>query len=339
LTGRPPFGEKDASGTESDYEVKTAHVSEAVPALETVKPDIPAWLAQLVMTMLEKESDQRPSSCEAILETLTGRGKLEKNQPLGQNENPDRKSVEDKLKDAKDISRGADLHYNLEITLEQAANGFDTTISVPSQDTCNTCHGSGAKPTTLATTCFACGGSGLIKGEKTLAVKIPSGIDDGMRIRSTGHGEPGMNGGSPGDLYVEIHIKPHTIFQRDGDDLHFEMPISFSKAAIGGEIEVPTLSGMVSFSVPEGTQTGKTFRLRGKGIKGVGSESPGDLFCHVLIETPVNLTEKQKDLFKKTEEVNSAENWAKNKLKMFSLIGPIFVFILIVWILTVMWLE
>jgi molecular chaperone DnaJ len=240
------------------------------------------------------------------------------------------------------VYRGEDLRYNLDISLEQAANGFDTTIRVPSWDGCDTCNGSGAKPGTSPTTCGTCGGhgqvrmqqgffsiqqtcpkchgtgkvipdpcntcsgSGRIKRNKTLEVKIPSGIDDSMRIRSTGNGEPGMNGGPPGDLYVEIHIKPHAVFQRDGDDLHCEMPISFARAAIGGEIEVPTLSGKVSFTVPEGTQTGKTFRLRGKGIKGVRSGFPGDLFCHVLIETPVKLTEKQKDLLREFETLTDA---------------------------------
>ncbi|NVD99842.1 molecular chaperone DnaJ [Massilia sp. BJB1822] len=232
------------------------------------------------------------------------------------------------------VYRGADLRYNLEITLEQAAHGFDTTIRVPSWDKCDTCHGSGAKPGTSPTTCGTCGGhgqvrmqqgffsiqqtcpkchgtgkiipepcpscagAGRIKRNKTLEVKIPVGIDNGMRIRSTGNGEPGTNGGPPGDLYVEIHIKAHPVFQREGDDLHCEMPISFAKAALGGEIEVPTLDGKVAFTVPEGTQSGKTFRLKGKGIKGVRSGYPGDLFCHVAVETPVKLTEKQKELLR-----------------------------------------
>jgi molecular chaperone DnaJ len=245
------------------------------------------------------------------------------------------------------VYRGADLRYNLDITLEQAANGFDTTIRVPSWDECETCHGSGAKPGTAPTTCGTCGGhgqvrmqqgffsiqqtcpkchgsgkvipdpcspcagSGRVKRNKTLEVKIPAGIDDGMRIRSTGNGEPGMNGGPPGDLYVEIHIKQHAVFQRDGDDLHCEMPISFAKAAIGGEIEVPTLTGKVSFSVPEGTQSGKTFRLRSKGIKGVRSGFPGDLFCHVVIETPIKLTDRQKDLLREFEQL-TAEGGAKH---------------------------
>ena len=237
------------------------------------------------------------------------------------------------------VYRGADLRYNLEITLEQAASGFDTTIRVPSWDKCDTCHGSGAKPGTQPVTCStcaghgqvrmqqgffsiqqtcpkchgsgkiipepcaACGGAGRIKRNKTLEVKIPAGIDNGMRIRSSGNGEPGTNGGPPGDLYVEIHIKPHEVFQREGDDLHCEMPISFTKAALGGEIEVPTLGGKVSFTIPEGTQTGKTFRLKGKGVKGVRSGYAGDLFCHVVVETPVKLTDKQKDLLKEFERL------------------------------------
>jgi molecular chaperone DnaJ len=236
------------------------------------------------------------------------------------------------------VYRGADLRYNLEITLEQAAHGFDTTIRVPSWDKCDTCHGSGAKPGTAPVTCTTCGGhgqvrmqqgffsiqqtcpkchgtgkiipepcatcggAGRIKRNKTLEVKIPVGIDNGMRIRSSGNGEPGTNGGPSGDLYVEIHIKPHAVFQREGDDLHCEMPISFAKAALGGEIEVPTLSGKVSFTIPEGTQSGKTFRLKSKGIKGVRSGYPGDLFCHVAIETPVKLTDKQKELLRDFEK-------------------------------------
>ncbi len=245
------------------------------------------------------------------------------------------------------VYRGADLRYNLEISLEQAAHGFDTTIRVPSWDACETCHGSGAKPGTSPTTCTTCGGhgqvrmqqgffsiqqtcskchgtgkiiptpcptcngAGRLKRNKTLEVAIPAGIDEGMRIRSSGNGEPGMNGGPAGDLYVEIHIKAHPVFQRDGDDLHCEMPISFAKAALGGEIEVPTLNGKASFTIPEGTQTGKTFRLRSKGIKGVRSGYAGDMFCHVLVETPVKLTEKQKELLRELEHLTT-EGGAKH---------------------------
>jgi molecular chaperone DnaJ len=259
------------------------------------------------------------------------------------------------------VYRGADLRYNLEITLEQAASGFDTTIRVPSWDKCESCSGSGAKAGTSASTCTTCnghgqvrmqqgffsiqqtcpkchgtgkvitdpcspcGGAGKIKRNKTLEVKIPTGIDNGMRIRSSGNGEPGMNGGPSGDLYVEIHIKPHPVFQREGDDLHCEMPISFVKAALGGEIEVPTLSGKASFTIPEGTQSGKTFRLRNKGIKGVRSGYPGDLFCHVVIETPVKLTEKQKEMLRDFESLTleggakhnpQSKSW-KDKVKNF----------------------
>ncbi|WP_345798567.1 molecular chaperone DnaJ [Castellaniella sp. MT123] len=235
------------------------------------------------------------------------------------------------------VYRGADLKYNLEISLEQAASGFDTEIRIPSWETCDTCHGSGAKPGTTPHTCHTCGGSGAVRMQqgffsvqqtcptchgsgkeipnpcaecdgvgrirknKTLQVKIPAGIDDGMRIRSSGNGEPGVNGGPPGDLFVEIRIKPHGIFQRDGEDLHCELTIPFTKAALGGTLEVPTLSGRGEITIPEGTQTGKTFRLRGKGIKGIRSSYPGDLYCHVAVETPVRLNDEQKALLRQFE--------------------------------------
>jgi molecular chaperone DnaJ len=230
--------------------------------------------------------------------------------------------------------RGGDLKYSMEISLEEAANGAEKTIKVPAWDDCGVCHGSGAKPGTKATTCPTCGGAGQVrmqqgffsiqqtcprchgtgkiipepcttcdgvgkvKRSKTLEVKITAGIDDGMRIRSAGNGEPGTNGGPPGDLYVEIHVKEHSVFQREGDDLHCEVPVSFATAALGGEVEVPTLGGRASVQIPEGTQSGKVFRLRGKGVKGVRSGFPGDLYCHMQIETPVKLTEHQKKLLK-----------------------------------------
>ena len=230
--------------------------------------------------------------------------------------------------------RGADLRYNMEITLEQAARGFSTDIRVPSWDACDTCKGSGAKPGTAPKACGTCGGSGAvrmtqgffsiqqtcptchgsgkviaepcvtchgdgrIKKNKVLEVNIPAGIDEGQRIRLSGKGEPGRNGGPPGDLYVEIRIKPHDVFQRDGDDLHCEVPVSIAIAALGGDVDVTTLDGKVSLSIPEGTQSGKTFRLRGKGVKGVRSSYPGDLYCHISVETPVRLTEKQKKLLR-----------------------------------------
>ncbi len=233
--------------------------------------------------------------------------------------------------------RGADLRYNMEITLEQAAKGFATDIRVPSWDNCEVCHGSGAKPGTQPKTCGTCGGSGAvritqgffsiqqtcptchgsgkviadpctnchgegrIKKNKVLEVSIPAGIDEGQRIRLAGKGEPGMNGGPAGDLYVEIRIKPHEVFQRDGDDLHCEVPISMVTAALGGEVEVGTLTDKVSITIPEGTQSGKQFRLRGKGVKGVRSSYPGDLYCHISVETPVRLTDKQKKLLRDFE--------------------------------------
>ena len=146
--------------------------------------------------------------------------------------------------------------------------------------------------------CGTCHGEGKIKRQKTLEIKIPAGIDDGQRIRSTGNGEPGTNGGPPGDLYIEIRLHKHDIFERDGDDLHCQVPVSVVTAALGGEIDVPTLAGKATIDIPEGTQHGKTFRLRGKGIKGVRASYPGDLYCHISVETPVKLTEHQRKLLK-----------------------------------------
>ena len=229
------------------------------------------------------------------------------------------------------VYRGADLRYNLEITLEDAARGSETRIRIPTMETCETCDGSGAKPGTepktcptcgghgqvrmqqgffsiqqtcpkchgtgryVATPCVTCHGAGRVKQHKTLSVKIPAGIDEGDRIRLSGEGEPGVNGGPAGDLYVQIHLKEHAVFQRDHDDLHCEMPVGFAVAALGGEIEIPTLDGMARLKIPAETQTGKVFRLRGKGIKGIRSVGRGDLMCHVVVETPVNLTERQRD--------------------------------------------
>ena len=237
------------------------------------------------------------------------------------------------------VFRGADLRYNLEIALEQAAKGFETRIRIPTMAECGTCKGSGAKPGTQPTTCTtcrgqgqvrvsqgpfsiaqtcprchgtgkmianpcsACSGAGRVKHQKTLQVRIPSGVDEGDRVRLTGEGEPGVNGGPPGDLYVQVHIKPHAVFQRDHDDLHCEMPVSFTIAALGGDIDIPTLDGTARIKVPAESQSGKTFRLRGKGIKGVRSDFPGDLFCHVVVETPVNLTDRQKELLKEFETI------------------------------------
>jgi len=236
------------------------------------------------------------------------------------------------------VFRGSDLSYAMEITLEEAAEGKEAQIRIPSWDDCGTCKGTGAKPGTKPITCTTCHGAGAvqmrqgffsvqqtcptchgsgkiipepcatchgqgkIKNNKTLEVKIPAGIDDGMRIRSTGNGEPGTNGGPPGDLYIEIRLKKHELFERDGDDLHCVVPVSVTTAALGGEINVPTLKGNAAIDIPDGTQSGKQFRLRGKGIKGVRSSYPGDLYCHVRVETPVKLTEHQRKLLKELDE-------------------------------------
>ena len=237
------------------------------------------------------------------------------------------------------VYRGADLRYQLEITLEEAAHGTTKTLRIPTTETCDTCHGTGARPGTqprvcptcggvgqvrmqqgffsiqqtcpechgsgsiVADPCPDCGGAGRVRRTRTLEVKIPAGIDTGMRLRQSGYGEAGINGGPPGDLYVEIRIKPHPIFQREGDDLHCEMPISITTAALGGEIDVPTLDGIAKLRIPPGTQTGKVFRLRGKGIRNVRNQGVGDLLCHVVGETPVNLTERQKELLREFEEI------------------------------------
>ncbi|MEL4179937.1 molecular chaperone DnaJ [Roseateles sp. PN1] len=236
------------------------------------------------------------------------------------------------------VYRGNDLSYAMEVTLEEAARGKESQIRIPSWEGCEVCSGSGAKPGTTAKSCGSCNGSGTVhmrqgffsvqqtcphchgtgkiipdpctacngqgkvKKSKTLEVKIPAGINEGMRIRSAGNGEPGVNGGPAGDLYIEIRIKQHEIFERDGDDLHCTMPVGLTMATLGGSIEVPTLGGKAEIELPEGTQHGKTFRLRGKGIKGVRSSYPGDLYCHISVETPVKLTEHQRKLMKELDK-------------------------------------
>jgi molecular chaperone DnaJ len=167
------------------------------------------------------------------------------------------------------------------------------------QQTCPRCQGSGR---VISDPCTHCHGEGRIKKHKTLSVRIPAGVDDGDRIRLTGEGEAGINGGPPGDLYVEMHLKGHAVFQRDHDDLHCEMPISFVTAALGGEIEIPTLDGHASIKIPAETQSGRVFRLRDKGVKPVRGGSRGDLFCRIVVETPVHLSSEQRELIKKLEE-------------------------------------
>jgi molecular chaperone DnaJ len=238
------------------------------------------------------------------------------------------------------VFRGADLRYNLELSLEDAARGTEAKIRIPTLEQCAACHGSGAKPGTKPSTCATCGGRGEVRvsqgffsiqqtcpachgtgkvvsdpcptcegagrtrKHKTLSVKIPAGVDQDDRIRLAGEGEAGVNGGPSGDLYVVVQLKPHPVFQREGADLHCEMPISFTTAALGGEIEIPTLDGQAKIKIPAETQTGQVFRLRSKGIRPVRGSVVGDLYCHVAVETPVRLTARQKELLREFEAIN-----------------------------------
>lgn len=234
------------------------------------------------------------------------------------------------------VTRGADLRYNLDLSLEDAVSGMETKIKIPTSVSCTGCKGTGSKsgksgicstcgghgqvrmqqgmfsvqqtcPTCRGTgsqikdPCGKCRGTGKTKEHKTLSVKIPAGVDTGDRIRLGGEGEAGDHGGPSGDLYVQVNVRDHAIFTRDGANLYCDMPISFSTAALGGELEVPTLTGKVKLKVPSETQTGKLFRLRGKGVKPVRGGPVGDLMCRVNVETPVSLTSEQKSLVEQLE--------------------------------------
>ena len=232
------------------------------------------------------------------------------------------------------VYRGSDLRYNLELSLEDAVAGTEVKIRIPTQVKCGECDGSGARKGSSPTTCTTCGGhgqvrmqqgffsvqqacphckgngtiisdpcttcrgSGRVQERKTLSVKVPAGVDTGDRIRLAGEGEAGESGGPPGDLYVQVQVKDHSIFQREESNLYCEVPISFVTAALGGELEVPTLNGRVNLKIPGETQSGRMFRIRGKGVKQVRGGPVGDLLCKITVETPVNLTRKQKDLLK-----------------------------------------
>jgi molecular chaperone DnaJ len=233
---------------------------------------------------------------------------------------------------------GDDMQYDLEISLEDAVNGTEVDIRIPRQEDCDACHGSGAEPGTSAQTCPTCGGEGQVRIQqgffsvartcptchgrgkiikspckkcngrgtvtkhKTLSVKIPPGVDTGDRIRLQGEGGMGETGAPRGNLYVRIRVKSHAIFERDGDTLYCEFPVSFVSATLGGDIEVPTLNGKARLKIPAGTQSGQRFKLSGKGVKSVRSSRVGDLICQVNIETPVNLTHEQKELLKAFDE-------------------------------------
>ena len=236
------------------------------------------------------------------------------------------------------VFRGADLRYELPLDLHQAVFGTTAEIEVAKLSECATCHGSGAAKGSQPVTCESCGGAGQVRisqgffqlqqtcprcrgsgtiirnpcdtclGQgrvrqtRTLSVKVPAGVDNGDRVRLSGEGEAGRNGGPPGDLYVEIHVREHAIFERDGEHLSCEVPVSFATAVLGGSVTVPTLDGDVTLKVPAETQSGRVFRLRDKGVKPVRGGARGDLFCRVVVETPVHLSGEQKELIRKLEE-------------------------------------
>jgi molecular chaperone DnaJ len=240
--------------------------------------------------------------------------------------------------------QGADLQYTMSLKFEEAVFGKETEIEIPKEEECDTCHGSGAKPGTKVETCShckgagqlnveqntpfgrivnrrvchycngtgkqikekcsTCGGAGKVQKRRTINVKIPAGIDDGQQLRVTGQGEPGVNGGPPGDLYVVFHVRSHDFFERNGDDIYCEMPVTFAQAALGDEIEVPTLHGKVKLKVPAGTQTGTRFRLKGKGVPNVRGYGTGDQHVQVKVVTPTKLTDKQKQLLREFADIS-----------------------------------
>ena len=236
------------------------------------------------------------------------------------------------------VFRGADLRYELEIDLDQAVFGHSLEIEIPKLAECDTCHGSGSAKGSTPTTCDTCEGTGQVRISQgffqlqqtcprcrgagaivrnpcdtclgqgrvrrtsTLSVSVPAGVDTGDRIRLTGEGEAGRNGGPAGDLYVEIQVREHAIFERDGAHLSCEVPVSFATAALGGTVEVPTLDGEVTIKVPAETQSGRVFRLRDKGVKPVRGGARGDLFCRVVVETPVSLSVAQRELIRQLED-------------------------------------
>ncbi len=255
------------------------------------------------------------------------------------------------MRNAGGPQRGADLRYQTEISLEDAVLGKTQEISFSTWVSCGDCKGSGAKKGSTPKTCADCEGQGQVrlqrgffsvqqtcptcrgtgrvitdpchschgqgrrKQNKTLSVKIPPGVDTGDRIRLAGEGEAGESGSHPGDLYVEIHLKPHPIFEREGKDLYCDVPISLTLAALGGELDVPTLSGRVQLKIPPETQTGKAFRLRGMGVPSVRGGAKGDTICRISVETPVNLTAKQQEILKEFEATLSASNTKKHNPK------------------------
>jgi molecular chaperone DnaJ len=259
------------------------------------------------------------------------------------------------------VRKGADLQYNLELSLEDAVAGTTVKIRIPTLKHCTSCSGSGAKPGTSAETCSTCGGhgqvrmqqgffsvqqtcpncrgkgstisdpcnacqgAGRVKEHKSLSVEVPAGVDNGDRIRLSGEGEAGDSGAASGDLFVQIHVKPHPIFERDNADLYCEVPISIVTAALGGELEVPSLNGKLNLKIPAGTQTHKLFRMRDKGVKPVRGGPTGDLICRIVVETPVKLNSEQKELLeqfahsmgKTTKHSPNETSWVDSMKKFF----------------------
>lgn len=246
--------------------------------------------------------------------------------------------------------RGADVGYVLELELEEAVAGVERRIEIPTLVDCGQCNGSGSadgrvetcstcggrgnvrvqrgifamqqtcphcagRGSIIRNPCTACHGAGRVEEEKTLSVKIPAGVDTGDRIRLAGEGEAGPAGAPPGDLYVEVRVREHDIFRRDGDDLHCEVPIRITQAALGDSVRVATLDGEAEIRIPNETQTGKLFRLRGKGVRSVRSRAPGDLYCRVVVETPVNLTAEQRQLLEQFEATFVGDHARKHSPK------------------------
>lgn len=246
--------------------------------------------------------------------------------------------------------RGSDMQYTMQMTLEEAYKGKEATIKIPVNDSCNACDGTGAENKSESSNCETCNGIGRVRqqqgfftiertcpscnGEgaviknpckkchgsgrtqtaKTLKVKIPAGVETGRRIRLTGEGEAGVRGGPKGDLYVMINVAPHKLFQRDGDNLYCRVPITVTRAALGGDVQVPTIEGTrASVKIPAGTQTGQQFRLRNKGMSKIRSENRGDMFIEIFVETPVNLNKKQQDLLRTLDESMGGSNGNENK--------------------------
>lgn len=256
-------------------------------------------------------------------------------------------------------ARGSDLQYKITLTLEEAVRGINKEIRIPTLEKCDICKGNGAKPGTKPENCSTCHGVGQVqirqgffavqqtcptcygRGQiikepcskchghcrvekyKTLSIKIPSGVNIGDRIRLNGEGEAGENNSQSGDLYVQINVTKHTIFERDGNNLYCEVPINFTVSALGGEIDVPTLDGRVSLKIPPETQTGKIFRMKGKGVKTVRNSIKGDLMCRILVETPVKLNEKQKALLKEFGESLNGEGASKNSPRSNSFLASV----------------